>query len=518
MQRFSTTASSAWPLFSAAAIREHEASRPAPEQARQWGRSLARLSSALAPHARNLWIIFGQGLQGLAGLQAAVQLLTMQAASPGGQRRILLSSPLDLPALTGPMQTLTRQAMNAGALWTEGIPGLSAQDLCLDALLGTTSIEEAGNRPRLQVLLQQIQACPAITLSAGLASGLNPDSGQHYLGLEPPHGASHTRGPRHTLALPLACPALFTGKGRDACGQIWRDDDLPESPQAGPHLQPCAQIYRPQAAAEALQRPHASHKGSFGDVLVLGGQGMQPHGSSMAGAAWLAALAALHSGAGRVLLALLDEQASAGISPWPEIMLRRPQAQDFSQATVVCGCGGGQAIRGWMPQVLEQAPRLVLDADGLNAVAADHSLAQALSQRRQRGLASVLTPHPLEAARLLGCDTAQIQARRLDSASRLAQRFACTVLLKGSGTVIAHPLGDDQEAIACWINPTGNARLATGGTGDVLAGLIASLWGQGLAPEQAAALGAYRHGAAADCWPPGPGFSASALARSLSPA
>jgi hypothetical protein len=115
-------------------------------------------------------------------------------------------------------------------------------------------------------------------------------------------------------------------------------------------------------------------------------------GLSMTGAAWLAALAALHAGAGRVMLALLDEQSPQGIAPWPEIMLRRPAAQDWSQATVVCGCGGGEAVQAWLPHILAQAPQLVLDADALNAVAASPALAQQLSQRAARQQTTVLTP------------------------------------------------------------------------------------------------------------------------------
>jgi hydroxyethylthiazole kinase-like uncharacterized protein yjeF len=255
-------------------------------------------------------------------------------------------------------------------------------------------------------------------------------------------------------------------------------------------------------------------------VAILGGEGMGQRGLSMTGAAWLAALAALHGGAGRVMLALLDAPETPtgpcqAIAPWPEIMLRSPAAQDWRSATVVCGCGGGMAVRPWLPQILDQAPRLVLDADALNAVAGDSSLSRTLGDRRRRGLDTVLTPHPLEAARLLRTDTPQVQAGRLHAAQELARRFDCTVLLKGSGSVIAGPRSGAEAGPCCWINPTGNARLSTGGTGDVLAGLVAALWAQGLAPTLAAAMGAHRHGAVAEQWPSQRPFSASALARQL---
>ncbi|GAO27349.1 carbohydrate kinase [Alicycliphilus sp. B1] len=149
-------------------------------------------------------------------------------------------------------------------------------------------------------------------------------------------------------------------------------------------------------------------------------------------------------------------------------MLRRFDAlAPAASGAVVCGCGGGAAVAAVLPQVLREARRLVLDADALNAIAADPQLQRQLL--RERALrpesATVLTPHPLEAARLLACDTAAVQADRLAAARALADRFGCTALLKGSGSVVATP-GQPPR-----INPTGNALLATGGTGDVLAGL-----------------------------------------------
>ena len=190
-------------------------------------------------------------------------------------------------------------------------------------------------------------------------------------------------------------------------------------------------------------------------------------------------------------------------------MLRQPQAQDWQQATVVCGCGGGQAIIAWLPAVLQQAPRLVLDADALNAVAAAPALATLLRERATRQQATVLTPHPLEAARLLQTTTQEVQADRLHAASALAQRFQCTVLLKGSGTVI------DSPGSTPWINASGNALLARGGTGDVLAGLIGAIWAAGETAEQASVQAAFRHGKVADTWPTHIPFSASALATQL---
>ena len=132
-------------------------------------------------------------------------------------------------------------------------------------------------------------------------------------------------------------------------------------------------------------------------------------------------------------------------------MLRDPESLDFSGMAVACGCGGGDAVRAVLPRILSTARALVLDADGLNAVANDAQLQTLLGARSRRGWPTVLTPHPLEAARLLHSTTAEVQSDRLRAAAQLADRFACTVALKGSGTVIAAPSETPR------INPTGKS-------------------------------------------------------------
>jgi hydroxyethylthiazole kinase-like uncharacterized protein yjeF len=227
----------------------------------------------------------------------------------------------------------------------------------------------------------------------------------------------------------------------------------------------------------------------------------------MSGAALLAASAALHAGAGRVFAALLDGGSLAVDTSQPDLMLRPWDSLDLAAMSVVCGCGGGDAVRAVLPKVLSTARSLVLDADALNSIAADTQLQSLLQARCRRARATVITPHPLEAARMLGCTAVQVQADRLAASRELVQRFGCVVVLKGSGTVIAAP------EVAPLINPTGNARLATAGTGDVLAGMIAARIAAGLPALEAAAGAVYTHGSAADNWPAGRPLTASALAR-----
>jgi ADP-dependent NAD(P)H-hydrate dehydratase / NAD(P)H-hydrate epimerase len=236
-------------------------------------------------------------------------------------------------------------------------------------------------------------------------------------------------------------------------------------------------------------------------VAVIGGA------AGMAGAALLAATAALYAGAGRVLVAMLDRQLSPIDDLQPELMFRDPASLDHSALTVVCGCGGGSAVRDHLARVLSTARALVLDADALNAIAADGALHTLLKARTARGRATVITPHPLEAARLLSISAAEVQADRLHAASELAARFGTTVVLKGSGTIIAAP---SETPV---INATGNGRLATAGTGDVLAGMIGSALAAGRPALAAACEAVWHHGDLADRWPANTPITAGALAR-----
>jgi hydroxyethylthiazole kinase-like uncharacterized protein yjeF len=165
--------------------------------------------------------------------------------------------------------------------------------------------------------------------------------------------------------------------------------------------------------------------------------------------------------------------------------------------TVVCGCGGGEAVHAVLPPLLSHAQHLVLDADALNAIAVDAALRTMLQARAARGLPTLLTPHPLEAARLLGVAAGEVQNQRLVCAQRLADETGATVLLKGSGSITAAPGQTPQ------VNPTGNGALATAGTGDVLAGWCGARWAQNpdARPGEVAAASAWEHGHAADQWP-----------------
>jgi hydroxyethylthiazole kinase-like uncharacterized protein yjeF len=162
-----------------------------------------------------------------------------------------------------------------------------------------------------------------------------------------------------------------------------------------------------------------------------------------------------------------------------------------------------------MAKILLTSAQLVVDADAINALVQSQTLQTMLQERSKRSAITILTPHPLEAARLLSLTAVQVQNDRLSVAHELVRRFDCTVVLKGSGTVIASP------AQCPVLNPSGNARLATAGTGDVLAGMVGAKLATGLTPFDAACQAVYIHGKMADTWPFKTGLTASQLAQHL---
>lgn len=475
MQR--VTLDRAWPLFGTAATRRLEAAAAAPlpphTLMQRAGLAVARLALAVAPHARTIWVACGPGNNGGDGLEAAMHLRQW------GKQPVVtwLGDEAKAPP---DAQASLRRARDAGVVFADAAP--ADHGLAIDALLGIGS-----RRPwegAMAAAAAQLRSAPQV-LAVDLPSGLDADT-----------GSGEAVRADHTLSLLTLKPGLFTAGGRDAGGQVWFDD-LGASPAEAP----TAWLGGPSSSPP---RPHASHKGSYGDVAVIGGA------VGMTGAALLAASAALHAGAGRVFVGLLDGHGLAVDAAQPELMLRAWESLDLGGMHVACGCGGGEAIRGALPRVLAAARSLVLDADALNAIAADTQLQTQLQARcRRDDRPTLLTPHPLEAARLLGTSAPQVQEDRLAAAQELARRFGgAAVLLKGSGTVVA------AAGRVPVINPTGNARLATAGTGDVLAGMAAARLASGLAAWEAAASAAHAHGRAADRWPAGRAFSASQLASS----
>jgi len=485
-------ASRQWPLHTTTSCRaiEAQAAATVPPHAlmARAGEAVARLALALVPHARTVEVWCGPGNNGGDGFVAA----TLLRAWGKDARIVLVGDPARAP---DDARHAWQRARDVGVPVLDGLPERVTSDVALDALLGL-----GVNRPlsaALAAAVGRLNDGATPILAVDLPSGLHSDTGVVQ-------GVAVRAA--HTLALLTLKPGLFTAEGRDHAGRVWFDDlSVPQNASrivlAGP------ESVRGLSGA----RRHAQHKGSFGDVMVIGGA------SGLAGAAVLAARAALAAGAGRVYLGLLAGMEPGWFEPSRPELMSRTVAQlmvpaALAEATVVCGCGGGSAVRDVLPTVLHHAKRLVLDADGLNTVAADAALQRALRARATRGLATVLTPHPLEAARLLSLQSRDVQADRLDAAHRLVDATQCTVLLKGSGTVVAAP-GQITS-----INPTGNARLATAGSGDVLAGWLGGWWAahaEATSAHAVAQAAAWLHGAAVDQAPAAGPLLASHLIDAL---
>ena len=234
------------------------------------------------------------------------------------------------------------------------------------------------------------------------------------------------------------------------------------------------------------QRKANSHKGTHGSVAIIGGA------DGMVGAGLLAARAALLLGAGRTYANLLAKDAPSVDILHPEIMMR--SAQDLENlkqldcAVIGPGLSSSPAAKNLLARWLKKAIPLVLDADALNLIAQDKALATRI---KERGAPTVITPHAGEAARLLAESTESIQRDRNNAALKLANQFNCIAVLKGADTLISN----GSEVL---LNTTGNAGLASGGTGDVLAGMIGSLVAQGLNMLEACKTAVFLHGAAAN--------------------
>ena len=513
------------PLYSVATTRQLEqqaaATLPPHTLMQRAGLAVAKLALALAPNAQHFWIACGPGNNGGDGFEAALHLHRW------GKRVSLTWSALgNEEAVSPPVSPPDAQASRLRALGA-GVPLLKAPpadfDFCVDALLGMGATLVPG-RPQtalMQHWLDLMAASPAPCLAIDAPTGLNADSG---VSSQPIASALATNSIAHcarihwskrlfTLSLLTLKPGLFTASGKDCAGEVWFDALGTDAEAAG--SPPRAWLLGTDMAYQPpqTQAAHASHKGSFGDVAVIGGASSDADAVHMTGAALLAARAALHAGAGRVFVALLGAEGPWVDAQQPELMFRAPDSLDWQNQIIVCGCGGGEAVKAVLPTVLSEARSVVLDADALNAIAASVSLQSLLSARARLGLGTILTPHPLEAARLAGITTAEVQADRLGTAEQLAQRFQCTVILKGSGSLIAAP-GHISR-----INATGNALLATAGTGDVLAGMVGATLARGLARGlgefDAACSAVSAHGRRADTWPasqPHRRLTASALA------
>lgn len=360
---------------------------------------------------------------------------------------------------------------------------VSGSAFIIDALLGTGQKNApSGN---IAPLCRIAAGSAGVKISIDVPTGIDADTGYCH---DPAIKADRT------LSIELIKRGMLQHPAREACGVI---EVLPIGIDT---TGPCGfSITATGNPPLNLNRKTSGHKGDFGTVFVVGGS------YNMPGAPVLSASAALRSGSGLVTLTRLKDPPPVEIMPELMLFHLKEPGGHYTEAhldevlkravkadAVVTGPGMGQEkdsagfLKGFLAGLVKEGIKGVIDADALNLIATDGSIAEGVDFS-----GFVLTPHPGEAARLLGCSTAEVQRDRYSAARLISEKFNAAVLLKGASTVI-------YGSGSGYVNLTGNPFMATAGAGDVLCGVIASLIGQGLCPLSAAACGAWIHGTAGD--------------------
>ncbi|TLF47765.1 NAD(P)H-hydrate dehydratase [Halomonas urmiana] len=420
------------------------------------------------PAARSLSVLCGGGNNGGDG-----HVLAALAAAEGLAVQRILLKPVE--ALTGDARRAADMATEAGvaaAPWQADIP--LEGEVVVDALLGTGLGGEV--RGAAREAIEAVNASGLPVLAIDIPSGLDADTGAR-LGVA-------IRATR-TVTFIADKLGLYTGAAPAHVGEPVFCA-LGVDAEGAADLVPAARRLEAGLIAAWLPpRPRDAHKGDCGHALVLGGA------PGFGGAALLAAEACARLGAGKVSLATAPEHVTASLVRRPEVMVHGvrgggdlatlPERADV--LVVGPGLGQGSWGQGMLQAALAASRPLVVDADGLNLLATRFS-------GRQRD-DWILTPHPGEAARLLGRSAGEVEADRPAAARALQHRYGGVVVLKGAGTLVAGPAG----LAVC---PYGNPGMASGGMGDALSGILGALLAQGLDLEVAARLGVLVHALAAD--------------------
>lgn len=459
------------PIYPTAAIRTIEALAAAgaePTLMERAGRAAAEEGVRLtADRAGPALIVCGPGNNGGDGFVMARRLIQ-------AKRQAVVAYADDPAKLPADARIAHDAWLEAGGTITTTLPEPPPEgwSLIVDALFGIGL-----QRPVSGLYAQWIDtlnALPYPRMAIDLPSGLNADTGAVM-------GTAFRAA--HTLTFIALKPGLLTLDGMDHAGLtiVRRIDIEPEA-----LLAPEGYLVSPALFRNHLKaRPFNSHKGCYGEVGIIGGD------SGMAGAALLAARAALKLGAGRIFVGCLDRNLPAVDVHQPELMLRQPD-EVFQHCSVIAigpGLGASTAAIGLTGRALAGEWPLVVDADALNIIARTPALQARLNERNAP---TVLTPHPAEAARLLDCSASEVQSDRIGAARTLARRHQAHVVLKGCGSVIAAPSG-------CWfINGSGHPGMASAGMGDVLTGLVVSLLAQHWPVSDALIAATHLHGAASD--------------------
>ncbi|MDU5729781.1 MAG: bifunctional ADP-dependent NAD(P)H-hydrate dehydratase/NAD(P)H-hydrate epimerase [Citrobacter freundii] len=422
------------------------------------GEAAFQVTREAYPNAQHWLVLCGHGNNGGDGYVVA------RLAKAQGFNVTLLAHEDDKPLPEEAQQAHDAWLNAGGVIHAADINWPDSVDVIIDALSGT-GLKNAPREP-LPALIERANSHPAPTIAIDIPSGLLAQTGATP-------GAVINAA--HTVTFIALKPGLLTGKARDVTGRLHVNALGLDDWLAGQNA-PLQRFDAQQLAHWLTPRRPTSHKGSHGRLVIIGGD----HGT--AGAIRMAGEAALRAGAGLVKVLTRSENIAPVLTARPELMVDAltPQTLEESLAwadVVVIGPGLGQ--QEWGKKALQKVENfrkpMLWDADALNLLAI-----------------RVITPHPGEAARLLGCSIAEIEDDRLLCAQRLVKRYGGVVVLKGAGTVVA------AEQAELGIIDTGNAGMASGGMGDVLSGVIGALLGQKLTPYDAACAGCVAHGAAAD--------------------
>ena len=465
------TATPSQPLYRSEALRRVEALAAEQPLMQRAGLAAAELATSLCRlQGAALLILAGPGNNGGDAFVAARHLRERHFA-------VSLVFAGEVGRLPPDAAAACRRFVDDGGELLDSIPVGKRWAMIIDGLFGIGLQRPiAGRHGELVLAANTLAArdrCPLLALDC--PSGLDADTGR-LCGM--------AIRASHTISFIASKPGLHTGDGPDHCGTVSVATlDL----DAERLVKPTARTLGVDLLVDRL-RPRArnTHKGSNGSAGILGGA------ASMVGAAFLAGRAALRLGSGRVYLGLLDGQAPAIDPVQPELMLRQADALLAAPLTALAcgpGMGSGDEAHEWLRRACSLPLPLLLDADALNLLAAEPSLREEVLAR---AAPTLLSPHPTEAARLLGRDTATVQADRPRAALELAARYRAVTVLKGCGSIVAEPGGE------WFVNTSGNPGLATAGTGDVLSGFIVALLAQGWPALEAMLAAVHLHGIAAD--------------------
>jgi len=429
------------------------------------GAAAFRLLRFRWPRAKRITIVCGPGNNGGDGYVLACELIAI------GLHPLLVQ--LDEPGTKAvdARRALARYREMGGAIAAFGDDVIGDADVIVDAILGIGSERELDGR-YLQAV-QQVNRLQCPVLALDLPTGIHADTGR-VLG--------EAIRATATISFIAIKKGSVTGPAVDYVGDLYCANlSIPDTTRRQVSTDTCLLDHN-DCRGLCPQRRRATHKNEQGRVLVVGGS------RGMSGAALLAGEAALRSGAGLVRVASID-RIDGGI---PELMIDRIEqiesvdqyAKRSNVLLIGPGLGQQQTARQVFSRLVDNrrpTQALVIDADGLNCLASEPLAVDG----------AVLTPHPGEAARLLATTTADIENDRYSAAVMIAKKYQAVCVLKGAGTIIS----DGSRSFVC---DRGNPSMATAGTGDVLAGVIASLLGQGLREIDAARLGVYLHAQAGD--------------------